>query len=362
MKKIMFVSWDMSILGGINQVLVGLANKLSKDYEVYIVSLVKSGTETKYVLNSQIKGLEYISEEDCRGRELLIKGRKKLRKLIKEKQIDILFLMGFQVSLPVILMILGLKCKNIFCDHEALLSRWHERKITIVRYITSVFSKKVITLTKQNAEDYKEKFRLSDKKVGFIYNSITEEILNTRAEYNSESKIILSVGRFSKEKGYDNLVEVAKRVLRKHEEWKWYIYGNGDTFSEIEQQIKDEKLDNQVVLKGEVSDVSSIYGQAAMFVLTSYREGLPLVLLEAKANHLPCVSFDIISGPNEIIRDGIDGILIPPYDKEKMAEAIENLIYDASLRERMSEKAEENLSKFSENEIIKQWKQLIEEI
>ena len=123
MKRIMFISWDMSILGGINQVLVGLANKLSKDYEVYIVSLVKSGEKTKYILNSEIKGLEYLTEEDCRGREVLIKGRKKLRKLIKEKEIDILFLMGFQVSLPVILMTFGLKCKNVFCDHEALLRR-----------------------------------------------------------------------------------------------------------------------------------------------------------------------------------------------------------------------------------------------
>lgn len=362
MKKIMFVSWDMSILGGINQVLVGLANKLSEEYEVYIVSLVKSGSDTKYILNSKIKEVNYILDEECRGRELLIKGRKKLRKLIKEKKIDILFLMGFQVSLPVILMTVGLKCKNIFCDHEALLSRWHEKKITMVRYLTSIFSKKVITLTKQNAEDYKEKFRLSDKKVGFIYNSISEKILKTRMNYNFESKIILSVGRFSKEKGYDILVEVAKDVLKKHEEWKWYIYGNGDIFPKIEQQIKEEKLDNQLILKGEVSDVSSIYGQAAMFVLTSYREGLPLVLLEAKANHLPCISFDIISGPKEIIRDGIDGFLIQPYEKEKMVKAIEKLINDTSLRKKMSENAEDNLSKFSEEEIMKQWKQLIEEV
>ncbi|WP_461811212.1 glycosyltransferase, partial [Faecalimonas sp.] len=141
-----------------------------------------------------------------------------------------------------------------------------------------------------------------------------------------------------------------------------YIYGNGDIFPEIEEQIKEEKLDNQLILKGEVSDVSLIYGQAAMFVLTSYREGLPLVLLEAKANHLPCISFDIISGPKEIIRDGIDGFLIQPYEKEKMVEAIEKLINDTSLRKKMSENAEDNLSKFSEEEIMKQWKQLIEEV
>ena len=77
---------------------------------------------------------------------------------------------------------------------------------------------------------------------------------------------------------------------------------------------------------------------------------------------MPCVSFDIISGPKEIIRDKVDGILVPPYDREKMAETIEKLICDTSLRKNMAEKAEENLSKFSEKEIMKQWKRLIEEL
>ena len=58
---------------------------------------------------------------------------------------------------------------------------------------------------------------------------------------------------------------------------------------------------DKVILKGETRNVASVYKQGAIFVLTSCREGLPLVLLEAKANHLPCVSFDIVSGPNEII-------------------------------------------------------------
>ena len=57
-------------------------------------------------------------------------------------------------------------------------------------------------------------------------------------------------------------------------------------------------------------------------VLPSYREGLPLVLLEAAACGLPMISFDIATGPNEIIRDKINGSLIPPYDCEKMADEI----------------------------------------
>ncbi len=98
-----------------------------------------------------------------------------------------------------------------------------------------------------------------------------------------------------------------------------------------------------------------------MYVLTSYREGLPLVLLEAKANHLPSVSFDIVSGPAEIIEDGIDGILVPPYDTERMAEEIYKLLTDRERRVEMSEHCSDNQKEFEREKILNQWKALIEE-
>ena len=360
MKRLMFISWDMSVLGGINQVLVTLVNNLFTQYEITVVSLVKTGERTPYVFVSPQIEVIYIMEEDCRGRRGLIEGRSKLRKLVRHRNIDIVFLMGFQVSLPVILMTIGEKCKYVFCDHEALLSRWHEKKVTLVRYLTAVLSNKIVTLTQQNTSDYISKFKLSDKKVTYIYNSIDDKILLNTHEYDTESKIILSVGRFSPEKQYDLLVEIADRVLKRHPDWKWYIYGYGETFSEIENKIRSLGMDKRIILKGEVSDVSGIYAQGAIFVLTSQREGLPLVLLEAKANHLPCVSFDIISGPREIIQNNIDGFLIEPFDKERMIQAIEKLITDKELRIKMSEKTGGNLEKFSNKVIINKWKALID--
>lgn len=362
MKKIMLISWDMSVLGGINQVLVTLADNLYTQYDITVVSLVKSKEETAYKFLSPDINVVYIMNEDCRGRQVILKGYSKLRRLIKERKIDVAFLMGFQVSLPVIMMTFGKKCKYVFCDHEALLSRWHEKKVTAVRYLTAVFSDKVVTLTKQNAEDYISKFKLSEKKVTYIYNSIDEKIISHAGEYDKASKIILSVGRFSPEKRYDLLAEVADAVLKRNPEWKWYIYGDGETFPEIESKIHSLKLQDSLILKGAVSDVSEIYAEASLFVLTSQREGLPLVLLEAKANHLPCISFDIVSGPKEIIRDNVDGFLIDPYDKNKMIQAIETLIRDESLRIKMSENTGGNLEKFSNQKVMEKWRTLIDTI
>ena len=361
MKKIAFVSWDMTVLGGVNQVTVTLANEFAEYYDVYIVSLVKGAGAAEPVLKPQIHGISYIQERECRGREVILEGREKLKKFLADNEIDVLFLMGFQVALPAIIMAGRNRCKYVFCDHEALMSRWHERKITLVRYLAAVLSDKVVTLTRKNALDYQKHLHLSKKKMDYIYNSINENVIKNRSEqYDINSKTILSVGRFSPEKGYDMMLDIAERVLKKHTEWKWVVYGTGETFSQIQNEVLQRGLEGKVILKGEVKDVSGIYKQAAMFVLTSRREGLPLVLLEAKVNHLPCVSFDIVSGPNEIIRDQVDGFLVEPFDKEEMINKIDQLIVDQELRMKMAYEADMDLEKFSAEEIVEKWRRLIE--
>ena len=362
MKKIAIISWDLSILGGINQVIATLANGFCERYEVYIISLVKEKEKTAYVFPQNVHGVYFILERNARGREVIAEGKRKLKKILHQEGISTIFLMGFQVSLPTILMA-GIRGINyVFCDHEALMSRWKERKITFVRFLSAVLSQKVVTLTKSNAEDYRKKFHLSEKRVTYIYNSVSDKVMANKEEYHADSKLILSVGRFSPEKGYDILVEVARKVFQDYPDWKWYLYGNGETFEQIQEQIQEEKLENHLILKGEVSDVSKIYGEGAMYVLTSYREGLPLVLLEAKTNHLPCISFDIISGPREIIRPGIDGMLIQPFDKEDMVEKIELLIKDKELRLKMAAEADGNLAKFSSDTIMNQWFEFIDNL
>lgn len=361
MKKIAFISWDMTVLGGINQVIVTLANEFVKHYDVHIVSLTRGNDQAPLKLDEQIHDVFFVQEKACRGREVTKGGKEKLNKYLRENEIDILFLMGFQVSLPVCLMTMGKKYKRVFCEHEALMSRWHERKLTLVRYLSALLSDKVITLTEQNALDYRRMFRLPKRKVEYIYNSISPSVIAQKSEaYDKNSKTILSVGRFSPEKQYDVLLDVAQPVLERHPEWNWVIYGTGETFQDIKDTIFSKGLEERIILKGETKEVAKVYKQGALFVLTSQREGLPLVLLEAKVNHLPCISFDIISGPSEMIRNQTDGFLIPPFDQKCMVNAIEQLIIDEQLRIQMAEEADKNLDKFSMPVILQQWINLIE--
>ena len=157
------------------------------------------------------------------------------------------------------------------------------------------------------------------------------------------------------------LLKVAENVFEKYPEWKWDIYGEGETFKEISEAIEKLNLKKNIILHGNVADTTLIYGKHALLVLPSYREGLPLVLLEAKANHLPCISFDVNTGPAEIIRDNINGYLIKPYDVDQMAQAICRLIENPNLREKFSEKSSLDIEKFDKKAILKKWVRLIEE-
>ena len=85
-----------------------------------------------------------------------------------------------------------------------------------------------------------------------------------------------------------------------------------------------------------------------------------MVLLEAKSWGLPLVSFDIMTGPGEIIRDGVNGYLVPPGDTAALAEKICRLIENEELRRDFSENSQVDIERFDSVEIIEQWEKLIQ--
>lgn len=359
-KKICFVNYDMSVTGGAEQVTASLANQLCKTHNIYIYSILDHG-EPAYQLDERIyyyKGLTNVE----RLREMITQTLKPFVDFVKKENIEIVVTMGNYPALIVSLCRFFTKAKFIFCDHGALINQWHQKDITGIRFWDAITSHKVVTLTEQTKRDYIQKFHLKSPKVECIYNWIDPKVLNAKQEYNSESKCILTIGRFGKEKGYDLLVDVAEKVLVSHPEWEWHLYGTGETFDEIQQQVQQRGLSSQVHLKGNIQEAYKYCSQYAFLVLTSYREGLPLVLLEACACELPMVSFDVMTGPNEIIEDGKNGFLIAPYNCNEMAEKIELLMNDLDLRKNQSEANKIYKKKFECQKILRQWEKLFEDI
>jgi glycosyltransferase involved in cell wall biosynthesis len=106
----------------------------------------------------------------------------------------------------------------------------------------------------------------------------------------------------------------------------------------LESQIQARGLQGHVVLEGPLNQdrVLDLYRQTDIFALASFAEGVPVVLMEAMAMEIPCVA-TWVNGIPELIRDGIDGLLVAPSDVEGLANAIEKLIDDPELRRRLGQ-------------------------
>lgn len=355
-KSVCLVDFDMSVRGGVEQVTASLAAALADHFEVHIVSLCMNNA-LAYQLDERVHFICLLDREK-RLREMRREAVPMLCRYFRENRIDTAILQGNYAGFIASGTRFKTKTKLIFCDHGALMNQWDRKDIVLIRWIASRLCQQTVALTEQSCLDYRRKFHLRENRVHYMYNWIDLDV--SRSErYDLQSKRIVSAGRFGREKGFDQLIHAFAPVAEKHPDWQLDIFGDGEMMPEVERLIAHYHLEQQVYLMGMRTDLAQRYREYAMYVLPSYREGLPLVLLEAKANRLPIVSFDIMTGPREIVRDGIDGLLVPPGDNAALGAAMCRLIEDDTLRGSMSEHSQENLEKFSKQEIVKQWEAIL---
>lgn len=134
-----------------------------------------------------------------------------------------------------------------------------------------------------------------------------------------------------------------------------YGYANDKSGDNAKKLVNDLNLKKVVSFKGYTQNISAVYDNAQLSILTSTAEGLPLSLIEAQSHGVPLVSYDINYGPRDIINDGKDGLLVKPGDIDAMAEAIIKLMSNDQLREQFSDQAYESRHKYSEDNVWKQW-------
>lgn len=195
--------------------------------------------------------------------------------------------------------------------------------------------------------------------VRVIYNPLPF-LPDTRSE--CRNKQVIAVGRYVEQKGFDRLIDAWKIVSEKHPDWQLKIYGDGYLRDSLQKQVIRLHLEDSCTLEHTTSNIMEKYSESSLFVLTSRFEGFGMVLIEAMACGLPCVSFTCPCGPRDIIHDGEDGFLIEKEDISALAEKINYLIEHEDMRIRMGQKALENVDRFRIENIAWQWKNLFEEI
>lgn len=359
MKKICFFNGNMSRGGGTERATALIANALAKksdDFKVYILSFRNQDKSSFFELDQLIIHNRLVDENG--SKISLLRSIRLLNKYLKENQIDILVNVDVMLGIYSIPATRFTKTKLIAWEHFNFYQDIGSRNTKYVRILSVKLCDYYIVLTERDKKNFYDHLKVKCP-LDYIYNPITNM---PSQEYDMNSKIIMSVGNLVEIKGFDMLIDVAYQVLRKNEEWKWYIYGEGPKRKELQNKINHLGLQDKVILKGQVNNIEEYYPKAAIFVMTSRMEGLPMTLLEAKANKLPIVSFDIMTGPSEIIEDGVNGYLIEAYNINDMNLKIKKLIEESSLREKFSHQSIVGIDNFNKEKIVKEWIKVIEAI
>ena len=171
----------------------------------------------------------------------------------------------------------------------------------------------------------------------------------------------MAVGRLVHQKGFDLLLRAFARIAPAHPESRLTIWGEGEQRAALEALCAGLGVAERVQLPGLTERPGQWVEEADIFVLSSRYESFGNVITEAMVAGLPVIAFDWPWGPGDILRDGEDGLLVPPEDVEALAAAMRRLIVDPDLRQRLGEAAAQNVQRFARDAIIAQWDALVAE-
>lgn len=373
--KIVYCIQGIYNSGGMERILSNKINYLihNKGYDITIVTTEQKGRKPFFSFHDSVSCIDLgINYSDDSQKGIIGKGLSFLRKrkIHRQKLSEVLMKIRPDIVVSMFgteayfLPNIGDESKKILEIHFSKFFRIQYGRKGLWRIVDWYRSKQDERLVKKFDKfvvltDEDKKYWKSCNNISVIHNFITDKIGN-RARL--ESKTAIAVGRLTYQKGYDRLIKAWKIVAEEYPDWHLNIYGDGELYNELLEEIQKEDLLNKITLNASVSDIESVYLNSSFLILSSRYEGLPMVLLEAFAYGLPVVSYTCKCGPRDVISNMVDGLLIEEGDIMALANGIKQMISDNSLRKNMGKNALQKSKKFSQNVIMNQWVTLFENL
>jgi glycosyltransferase involved in cell wall biosynthesis len=200
-------------------------------------------------------------------------------------------------------------------------------------------------------------------RIHVIPNPVGGEFLSTAVvRPSARESFVLGVGRLSPEKGFDVLIRAFHVVAERHAQWSLFIIGEGPEDAALRRLASELLRPGAAAFPGAVRDPERYYRVAGLFVLPSRFEGFPNALLEAMAAGCAVIATDSPGGTSEIVRQGVDGVLVPPENVAALAGAMDRLMTDEGERRRLGAQAAEVSGRFALAKVAKMWDCLIADL
>ena len=353
--KIFFAIKSLHSTGGMERMTIIIANELLKrGYDVGIIGFANEGKPFFEILPKV--NIFYLHDSKDKRMSLIrdASRRKLLKKIYQTEKPDVVIFVGSGRSMLNIPAAKGFT--TITWEHFNANVNWHLLH-PLSKLLAAKYCDKIVTLTHQDVKNYEQKY--GAKNAVCIPNPITVNVLQ---KSTLTDKRVLAVGRLMPQKGFDLLIDAWSKVENRKNGWKLRIVGKGRMENELIEKINHYSLQDSVEMVPFSNNVVEHYLQSSIFVMSSRFEGLPLVMIEAMATGLPIVSFDCETGPSDIIENNVTGILVPPFDVNKLAYELDNLMNDEKKRHLFAKNGIERSKLFDTERIISKWGKLFDEL
>lgn len=351
--------------GGAERITASMANYWAEQGDQVTLITLDAATRDRYSVAETVDrvGLDVMEHSSSLLSALRNNARRlwRLRRAIRASQPDHVVSLVVQMNVLTLMACAGLGLDVVVCEridprHHRIGPVW-----SCLRRLTYPFCRALTVQTEQVAR-YARRF-VGKRRVYVVPNPVLEqrcELSDEELVAQGRDRYVVAAGRLVPQKGFDRLVEAFGKLADKHRLWKLRLLGDGPERERLEALIRRTNLEGRVELTGWISLPQAIFRRSDLYVLSSRYEGFPMVLLEAMACGLPVISFDCPSGPAEIVRHGIDGLLVPAGDVAGLAEAMDRLMSDEKERRRLAGRAREVLERFPLDGFFRRWDAILQ--
>lgn len=376
--RIIIIHRSFALVGGAERVITDKANYLAKEgHQLMLVSYEQGEHPLPYELHSSVQ----YKDLDCRFftlskyslpmhlyhyYRLRRRFRKNLRVAVFEFNPDVVVLASDWQTLmevvvdavsPVPVIAEFHNTYDYVMRKVGTSDRWLKAKLTQLYYRQTIKSvgkcAQLVVLTDSDARGWRQHF----SNVTVIPNPVTlyPDVID---DIPKDPGRIIFVGRFNYEKRIDRLITSFSMIADKYPDWHVDIFGDGNEKQNLLNQIKEMKLEGRVIIHEPTKAIYDEYKRSEMLVLCSEHEASPLVLVEAMACGVPCISMDCPNGPREIIQDGETGLLVKDGDIKDLSAKIEWMIIHDAKRVVMGRNARVYAATRKQSVVMKEWEDL----
>lgn len=330
-RKILIIGPCLS-MGGMERASSNVANEIAMlGFQVIYLSIFKK--VPFFQLHPDV-----VFEEPTDGSNInslsLFKTVNRIRKAVKLHQPDSILVFNKFYGALSALALIGTKIPFYISERSSPFYHWSFKLACINKIAFSIKPPTGIMAQTNTAAQIQKKY-YKKSRIKVIPNMVREVQLYPETQ---REPFILAVGRLNDTlKGFDRLLEAM--ALGKTN-WPLYLAGGEETSdAKFNALIETNGLKERIRFLGKITDMDSWYARAGLFVIPSRSEGFPNALVEAMAAGVPCVSYDFVAGPRDMIDDGINGIIVPNGDILGLANAIDKLVLEPGKRNQLGKKA-----------------------